>query len=146
MGFNSTHHHEEAIKAAVHIHADGKRHHHEETAAKTSVHVHADDERDVHHEMPAKHHDEADSDHRKSKDGKDDCCNDKVTQFAHLDKALSPSVNFLVNPLLVTALVSTFYNIDVSFLSQASLNINYFFRSYHPPIPDIRIAIQSFQI
>ena len=126
MGFNSTHHHEEATETFVHIYADGKKH--------------------IHHNKATKHHDEADNDHHKSKGGKDDCCNDKVTQFAQLDKALSPSLSFVINPVFVTAFISSFYNIEVLFFSQASPNIKYFVRSYHPPIPDIRIAIQSFQI
>ncbi len=146
MGFNSTHHHEEATEATVHIHADGARHHHDEKAAKTSLHVHADGKKHIHHNEATKHHDEADNDHHKSKDGKDDCCNDKVTQFAQLDKALSPSLSFVINPVFVTAFISSFSNIDVFFFSQASPDIKYFVRSYHPPIPDIRIAIQSFQI
>ncbi|MDQ6904651.1 MAG: hypothetical protein M3139_16785, partial [Bacteroidota bacterium] len=127
MGFNSKHHHDdEATETTVHIHADGKKH--------------------IHQNEATKHHDEADNDHHKSKDGKDDCCNDKVTQFAQLDKALSPSLSFVINPLFVTAFISSFYNIDIFFFSQASPDVKYFVRSYHPPIPDIRIAIQSFQI
>lgn len=127
MGFNSTHHHpEEADEVSVHIHSDGKEH--------------------LHHNEATKHHDEVNNQPNKSKDGKDNCCNDKVTQLAQLDKALSPSVSFLVNPVFFTALASAFYNIDVSLLSQSSPNIKYFVRSHHPPIPDIRIAIQSFQI
>jgi len=56
MGFNTSHHHEdEATEAVVHIHKDGKKH--------------------VHHE-DAKHHDGSDKDH--AKNGKDNCCNDKV--------------------------------------------------------------------
>ncbi|MEJ7678245.1 MAG: hypothetical protein WKG06_10375 [Segetibacter sp.] len=125
MGFNSTCN-EEANETSVHVHADGKKH--------------------SHHNAAAKHHDKANNYQPKSKDGKDNCCNDKVTQFAQLDKALSPSLSFLVNPVFFTAFASAFYNIDVLFLSQGSSNIKYFVRSHHPPIPDIRIAIQSFQI
>jgi hypothetical protein len=126
MGFNFTHHDEKTIETSGHVHADGKRHQHQNIVTK--------------------HHEAANNEHHKLKDDKNNCCNDKVTQFAQLDKALSPSLSFLVNPLFFTALVSTFYNIDISFLSQRSLTIKYFVRSHHPPIPDIRIAIQSFQI
>lgn len=117
MGFNATHHHGEATET-VHVHADGKKH--------------------IHHE-------EAGKDHHKSTDGKDNCCNDKVTKFEQLDKFIPQSSN-LVHPIFFTSFVSSFYDIDVSFLSQPTPDVKYFVRSHHPPIPDIRIAIQSFQI
>lgn len=106
----------------------------------------SDEKKHNHHDEATNHHDERDNDHDKSKDSKDNCCNDKVIQFAHFDKSLSPSLNFLFSPAFFTAFVSTFYNIDVLLFSQGSPNIKYFVRSHHPPIPDIRIAIQSFQI
>lgn len=88
------------------------------------------------------HHDEAEQNH-KSKDNKDNCCNDHVSKFAMVDKSLShPFKNIIV----FTTLISTFYNIDVLQTFKASISIKYFVRSYHPPIRDIRIAIQSFQI
>ena len=118
MGFNTTHHHDDEAAGMVHVHADGRKH--------------------VHHE-------EADKDHHKSTDDKDNCCHDKVITIAQLDKAVPQSLN-IVHPVFFTALISSFYNINVLFLSQASPNIKYFVRSHHPPIPDIRIAIQSFQI
>lgn len=126
MGFNSTHHHdEEATETSVHIHADGIRH--------------------VHHDEVIKHHDEAANNHHESKNGKDNCCNDMVKEFNQFDKSLPHSVSF-INPVFFVTFVSAFYNIDVLFHSQITPNTKYFVRSYHPPIPDVRIAIQSFQI
>ncbi len=125
MGFNTSHHHEdEATKAVVHIHKDGKKH--------------------VHHEA-AKHHDEADSDHHK-KDSKDNCCNDKVIKFNDVDKSASHYFNTNINPIFFTAFLTSFYNSDIFYKSYINICSKYFVRSYHPPIPDIRIAIQSFQI
>ena len=124
MGFNAAHHHDEdAIEVSTHIHADGKKH--------------------IHHNETGKHHDEA-GDQHKSKGGKDDCCNDKVIKISQLDKSV-PQLT-AVNPVFFTTFISSFYNPDILFVSQQNISIKYFVRSYHPPIPDIRIAIQSFQI
>ena len=117
MGFNHKHHH------------DGD----ETTIQKTS------------HDKSC-HHDEADNDHHKSKDDKDNCCNDSVMKFAQVDKLLAQSSNFAVNPVFFTAFVSSYYNIGALLTSQVTKSIKYFVRSHHPPITDIRIAIQSFQI
>jgi hypothetical protein len=126
MGFNTSHHHDEdSTEAPVHVHADGKKH--------------------IHHNEVTKHHHEADNDQHKSKNGKDDCCKDKVMQFSQLDKSVPRSLS-VINPIFFLTFVSIFYNIEILFPFQASPNIKYFVRSHHPPIPDIRIAIQSFQI
>mgnify|MGYP000954285553 CR=1 FL=1 len=114
MGFNTTHHHEEATE--VHDHADGKKHHHEEAEHKHS-----------------------------HKDGKDDCCNHKVVKLSQVDKAV-PQTAKLLSPVFFTAFVATYYNINISYPSQVSTSNKYFVRGHHPPIPNIRIAIQSFQI
>lgn len=92
------------------------------------------------------HHDETNLQHSKSKENENDCCKGKVTSFAQLDKAVPPSINLLINPLFLIGHVSAFYNIDILISSQSSPNIKIFVRSYHPPIQDIRLAIQSFQI
>ena len=123
MGFNTTHHHEEeATEAVVHIHKGGQKH--------------------VHHNEVGKHHDEA-SNH-KAKDGKDNCCSDKVIKITQFDKSIPQSLS-VINPVFFTTFISSFYNIDALFTSRTT-SIRYFVRSHHPPIPDIRIAIQSFQI
>lgn len=116
MGANSTHHH--------HEHNEGKAGNAKGTAHHGNV--------DHHH-----HH------HRKEKDN---CCNDNVMKFVQTDKSLSPLVDFSSHPACVTLSVPSFCNIDLLATSRAKVNSRYFARSYHPPIPDIRIAIQSFQI
>lgn len=117
MGFNSIHHHEHD-EAAV---AETKGSHH-----------HADIDHDHHH-----HH---------QKKEKDNCCNDNVIKLVETDKSLSPALDFSIHPAISIVFVSTFHNIDVLTSFQAKVNSRYCVRSYHPPIPDIRIAIQSFQI
>lgn len=112
----NTTHHHEEEATEVHIHADGKKHHHEK-----QDHEHTDSEK------------------------KDDCCNDKVLQISQTDKAV-PQAAKLLNPVFFTAFVVTYYSINISYASQINTSNKYFVRGHHPPIPDIRIAIQSFQI
>lgn len=133
MGFNSKHHNdEEGTEAVVHVHADGKKHIHKE---KTNSHNHSN----------SHHHDKANK-HKTDNKEKDNCCNDKVIKFEQLDKSLAPSVNAVFNPVFFTAFLASFYNTNILFSSQVVPNTRYFVRGHHPPIPDIRIAIQSFQI
>ena len=126
MRFNTSHHNkaEEATTAVVHIHKDGKKH--------------------VHHEE-AKHHDEADNDHHKKAD-KNNCCNDKVIKFNEVDKSASHSLNNTITPIFFTTFITSFSIANILYTSFIDTGIKYFVRSYHPPIPDIRIAIRSFQI
>ena len=117
MGFNTSHH-DEATEVVVHTHADGKKH---------------QDTKALHH------HDD------QNKDEKGGCCNDSVIKFSQVDKSV-PQPGSFINPVFFTAFVTAWFNIDILCSSQVTTSIKYFVRSYHPPIPDIRIAIQSFQI
>ncbi|HEY5370776.1 MAG TPA: hypothetical protein VIJ75_17455 [Hanamia sp.] len=117
MGFNSHHHEENVIENTENIHHD-KSHHH------------GDDE-DVHH--------------HNANSEKDNCCNGGVMKFQKVDKAISSSAN-MINPVFFASFANSFYNIDILSSSNKTENTKYFVRSNHPPIPDIRIAIQSFQI
>jgi hypothetical protein len=111
-------------------------HHHEENAIETEG---------IHHHDKSHHHDEADVHHHKTNGDKDNCCNDGVMKFQKVDKALASSIN-LINPIFFTSFLASFYNIDILSSYDKIAAIKYFVRSHHPPIPDIRIAIQSFQI
>ena len=97
------------------------------------------------------HHDDeateiAEHHHDKKEDSKkDDCCNNRVITLSQADKAIIQS-NSLVSPVFFTVFISSYYNPSVSFTSELNASSKYFVRSHHPPIPDIRIAIQSFQI
>ena len=120
MGFNSHHHDEESSIIPEHSHTAGHSHSH---GIKTSS-----------------HHDNKEPGH-----GKDNCCNNDVIKFNQLDKACAQSING-INVFSFDALITTFYNINILTSFKAATSIRYFVRNYHPPIPDIRIAIQSFQI
>ncbi len=112
----NTTHHHEEEATKVHVHENGKKHHHEEAKHK---HSHKGD--------------------------KDDCCTDKVVKLSQADKAV-PQPAKLFSPAFFTAFIATYYNINFPYPSQANTSNKYFVRGHHPPIPDIRIAIQSFQI
>lgn len=121
-------------------------HHQDKAVTKTTEHAHADDKMHSHHNKAGGHSGEATAHHHTSKKNKNNCCADKVVKFAQVDKSLSPSTDFQSNITFFTILVSSFYNINILAASQVTKSIKYFVRSHHPPIPDIRIAIQSFQI
>ena len=150
-GKKHIHHEKEETKATVHIHADGKKHvHHDLKQTKAAVHIHADGKKHVHHEKVTKEKDnkpEKQDDiagQNNSKEDKNKCCTTKVTQLEQLDKYVAQSLK--VVPIFFTKLTSEFYNINDFYRSYINNDIKYFVRSYHPPIPNIRIAIQSFQI
>ncbi len=124
MGFNSHHHEQEVTETSVHVHSDGKQH--------------------QHYNEVKDHHDETVNDHHPT-NNKDNCCNDEVMKFQQVDKAIVSSVT-LLSPVFFTSFLASFYNIDILSSKNRTSDIKYFVRSHHPPIPDIRIAIQSFQI
>jgi len=111
-------------------------HHHEESAIEVS---------ENHHQDKSHHHDEADVHHHQTNNDKDNCCNNEVMKFQQVDKAVASSIT-LISPVFFTSFLASFYNIDILSSNNRISGIKYFVRSHHPPIPDIRIAIQSFQI
>lgn len=123
MGFNSNSSKSSHHPGKIHVHADGKKHQHE-----TATHSEGD----------KKHHD---NDHHE----KGGCCTDGVVKLAQAEKSV-PQATVLMNPLFPTAFIATFYPTNIFYKSQVTEPIKYFVRGHHPPIPDIRLAIQSFQI
>ena len=121
MGFNATHHHDDEA-TEIHEHADGVKH--------------------DHHKQAAKHEHEENKPEKKEKKG---CCNDDVQKFQSLDKALNQNVKTVIDVPVFTAIISAFLGIDVYNLSK-TYPPKYRVRFFYPPPPDIRIAIQSFQI
>ena len=121
MGFNTKHHHEQEVTVTpIHVHADGKKHHHHDEAKKN------------HHE-------------KKVDSKKDDCCKDEVTKFQNLDKALTQSANVAISAPVFVAIINTFFspnffNVAKVFPQKDKAIL------FHPPPPDILIAIQRFQI
>lgn len=123
MGFNSKHHHDdddEATEGIVHVHAEGKKYVHE-------------------HEEKKGHH------HAQEGSEKDGCCNDSVVKFQSLDKILGSNANASINLPVFIAIIPSFYKVNVFKYPNADAQ-KYRLLFFHPPPPDIRILIQSFQI
>ena len=122
MGFNSKHHNEddEVTEAMVHVHANTEIHEHEQEESKEHHHSHEGSE-------------------------KGGCCNDSVIKFQSLDKSLGSNANASINHPVFVTIITNFYSTDIfnSTKVPAQKHLRPFF---HPPPPDIRILIQSFQI
>ena len=130
MNFNSKNQNsEKAIKSTIHVHADGKKHIHHEKASSGDHKTTQDYKRNV---------------DEKSNKNKESCCTSKVTKFEQLDKLVPQSIK--VHSFVYTSFVSTFFAFANQYTSYIDTSLKYFVRSHHPPIPDLRIAIQSFQI
>ena len=108
----------------------------------TEVHQHADGIKHDHHNQPAKHEHENNKSEKKEKKG---CCNDEVQKLQSLDKALNQNAKTVIDVPAFAAIISTFFGIDIFSFAKA-YPLKYIARYFYPPPPDIRIAIQSFQI
>ena len=107
-------------------------HHDDDEATEITVHQHAAGKRHLHHQ-----HSKEDSE----KGG----CNDSVIKFQSLDKSLNQNGNVAINVPVFVALLSSYFGIE-NFKQTQAFNQKYIFDFFHPPPPDIRILIQSFQI
>lgn len=135
MGFNSRLHAGFETEAVVHIHKDGKKHiHYEEKHEHKKPHSHDNHKKAHSHSGDKKSHSEKEK----------GCCTDEVKKFVELDKSL-PQALKIIHPDFLITFFDVYYNADLP-PNDIVKNIKQFVRSYHPPIPDIRIAIQSFQI
>lgn len=142
MGFNSPHHKETEEPAKVHIHDDGKKHVHEKEPSEVTTHVHEDGINHQHDSEPAKQT-PVDGSNLLTKDDSG-CCTNKVQEFQNLDKNVS--VNTGINVPVFVAILSTYFDIDLS-TALKNFPVDYKARFFYPPPPpDIRIAIQRFQI
>ncbi len=141
MGFNNSHHSNEAVEPSVHIHADGKKHHHQPESVKANVHVHADGKKHLHHTEPVtKTQEEKESQEK----GKDDCCKDEVLKFHNLDKNLNQNTRTGIDAPAMIAILNTFFSIDIlKTLEEPQLHTA---RYLFLPPPDILITIHRFQI
>ncbi|SMC56867.1 HYC_CC_PP family protein [Pedobacter nyackensis] len=86
------------------------------------------------------------TDHHRSKKEKDHCCKDEVTKLLKEDKVSPSKITFSIQPVTFFTLLPTYCQLDVLASSVYQPSTKSFVRSYHPPIRDIRISIQSFQI
>lgn len=129
LGNHSTHHRVDGATAVVdHNHKDGKKHTDEDKK-----------------ESKSHNHDQANNTEKSKSDKEDNCCTNEVMNFQKIDKLIPTSVN-IIHPFFVITFVAVYYNITSFAHTNVVRNIRPFVRSYHPPIPDIRIAIQSFLI
>jgi hypothetical protein len=67
-------------------------------------------------------------------------------KFARVDKRTPQSPEFSLQPVFFVLLFTGTSHFDAPEVNKLVSGSKYFARSYHPPIPEIRIAIQSFQI
>ncbi len=121
MGFNSSHHDEEAMEVADN---HGDHEHHSKT-----LHDH--------------HHDKNDDDSDKSADN---CCNHHVVNLSQLDKAVPQSFKLNGPNVFSISFIPVFYFLSGQYHSGFIKSPLFYTKSHHPPIPDIRVAIRSFQI
>ena len=81
----------------------------------------------------------------KSEGSDDDCCTDSVVKFNCLDKSVTQNINASFGGLFLVAVISNFLFIDI-FKGPAIAAYIYISPHFHPPAPDIRVFIRSFQI
>ncbi len=116
------------------------KHHHEtevvEFASHTEHHEHANNQQ--HSEKHKQHHPESGS-------SDDDCCSNGVTSFNLINKTVPHQVE-IVHPVFFSIFTATWFDTGISSYINRTNEIKSFVHRHHPPIPDIRIAIQSFQI
>ncbi|MBN8836197.1 MAG: hypothetical protein J0I09_02980 [Sphingobacteriia bacterium] len=147
MGFNTSHHGSDATEVKeIHVHADGAKHHHgsvpdNESSDKTKSgsvnHHNYNDDKSVIQEQNGK-----------SIAGQDEggCCSNEVLKFQSLDKNLNQTTNSIAHAPIFVAILSTFLGIDLTTGIIKEVPAKLKSRFYYPPPPDIRIAIQRFQI
>jgi hypothetical protein len=125
MGYNKQHHGEETVTTPATSHC-----HQEKMAVPSS-----------------QHHDEnkASLDNPQPANTPDDCCSNGVTSFNLLNKTVPQAVSF-VHPAFSNAFIPSFYQVSILPQHDTFKNIRSFAQSYHPPIPDICIAVQRFLI
>jgi hypothetical protein len=128
--FTGSHHGKEKV-SITHKHTEP--HHREEKTIAAHKH-------DNSHQ-----HDGAITDDHQSEKTKDDCCTDEAIKFAQIDKRAPQSFDFSFHPVFFALFLTSIYNFDV-FSDKLIAHRKYFVRGNHPPIPEIRIAIRSFQI
>lgn len=75
----------------------------------------------------------------------DNCCTENAIKFLSVDKSF-PQCFSVSNATVSAILISYAGDLDILDTLVLSSGTRRFVRSHHPPIPDIRIAIQSFQI
>lgn len=119
MGYNSHHHKDETEVVAFHTHVHTGSLHLNSTITASNY---------QHKETP----------------GKNDCCNKNAIQFQHADKNISHTYNLIVKVPVFVAFLSAYYGFKIKNDRLVAVQKS-IVPQFYPP-PDIRIAIQSFQI
>ena len=83
--------------------------------------------------------------HPANKSSNDDCCSHSVKDLTLLSKTVPNKVN-IVQPVFFIPFIGAYVNTDIFSYPNILTNLHLFPGSHHPPIPNIRIAIRSFQI
>ena len=123
MGFNSQHHnHGKSTEAMMHKSKVAKLHAHHHSTEQSN---------EGNDDMPA--------------GKKKDCCTGEVKQFHDLDKSV-PNVKTLVHPVFLTTFTATYFHLELLPRVVRVKDVRAFVQHNHPPIGDLRIVIQSFQI
>ena len=119
-------------------------HHHSKDAGATSVHVHANGKKHAHHNKAAHRHRHDDNKNDREKGG---CCKDVVIRFSQTDKSVRQAGS-LLHPIIFGTVINSFLIPGIFYQSHIAEKEKYFVREHPPPppVPDIRIVIQSFQI
>lgn len=133
-----------ACFVGLYLEHNATQHQDKENVSRESVHVHADGNKHHHERKASQHQKKTKEDNCRSNKDADNCCNDQVTKFSQLDKDITQP--YAISPVFYTPFVFNVYKIDVLVSSQIAKSTRYFVRGHHPPIPDILIAIQRFQI
>lgn len=110
---------------------NSKHHHDDDEAMEITVRGNSY----INHHEAGNHHDE-DAE-------KGGCCNDKVIKFQDLDKNIVQNA-IITAPEFVTIL-SNYFGIAI-FKTPTIAPQKYIVPCFHPPPPDIRVLIRSFQI
>lgn len=97
------------------------------------------------------HHSQGDKDHHHDHSSKtekttDDCCTDQVQKIERADKLSPPVVEFSSYQPFYTLIFPNYFLVEASVSALEISRPKHPDRDYHPPISDIRIALQSFQI
>ncbi len=136
-------HHKETAEPLQKGHEHGKSHKH--PASDDHQHTPAN-----HHEKQSDPHQEEADHHKKVSEPQenpdDNCCKEEVAKFEKSEKRTPQSFNYNLQPQFVTLVFGTPTNIDVLASNVYLPSNKYFVRNHHPPIADIRLAIQSFLI
>ncbi|MGY3053103.1 hypothetical protein ACVWYG_001300 [Pedobacter sp. UYEF25] len=120
-----------------------KGHHPDQNASHSIEHGH--EKKKCQHHGNDKHA-EGVANHHTSKNLKDNCCKDEVVKLVKANTLHQPGFDYSLLSLSFFILPSNVYHVQNSTVFPVNTPNAYIIRHCRLPIPDVRIAIQSFQI